>query len=47
MGLYSLVVETYGAWIQEAVKSFAQLAHGWQSPAPSQSLSSHMTYMAD
>ena len=34
-----LVVETYGAWGQEAVKSFAQLDLGWQSPAPSQSRS--------
>ena len=26
MGLYPLVIETYGAWGQETVKSFAQLA---------------------
>ena len=42
-----LVVETYDAWGQEAVKSLFSWHLGWQSSAPSQSLSSYMTYMAD
>ena len=34
-----LVVETYGAWSQEAVKVLLSWHLSWQSPAPSQSRS--------